>query len=215
MKRLIRLLPLAALCVAILVAVPALASAKSKSTTCNGTLASGSYQKVVVPDGAVCFVETPVTIRGGLFIGSGATFVLGDEEQPGDNGTITGGVHATDAMNVQIHFMTINGGVDIKGGSGPFGGPFDVTFNTIEDSWINGGVGRVHPQPCERLCEPERQRARGPGRERVRDQHHPREPQLQRQLSGTSGRRLGGQPQSGHGLQDRPVRRALRRSKCI
>jgi hypothetical protein len=140
MKRLIRLLPLAALCVAILVAVPALASAKSKSTTCSGTLASGSYQKVVVPDGAVCFVETPVTIRGGLFIGSGATFVLGDEEQPGDNGTITGGVHATDAMNVQIHFMTINGGVDITGGSGPFGGPFDVTFNTIEDSWINGGV---------------------------------------------------------------------------
>jgi hypothetical protein len=139
-KRLIRLLPLAALCVAMLVAVPALASAKSKSTTCSGTLASGSYQMVVVPDGAVCFVETPVTIRNGLFVGSGATVVLGDEEQPGDNGTITGGVHATDAMNVQIHFMTINGGVDIQGGSGPFGGPFDVTWNTIEDSSINGGV---------------------------------------------------------------------------
>src|SRR2546430_11977033 len=42
-------------------------------------------------------------------------------------------------MNVQIHFSTINGGIDISGGSGPFGGPFDITWSTIEDSTINGG----------------------------------------------------------------------------
>jgi hypothetical protein len=140
MKRLIGLLPLLLLCAGVLVGLPALASAKPNTTTCTGTLAAGSYQKVVVPDDAVCFAETPVTIRGGLFIGSGATFVLGDEEHPGDNGTITGGVHATGAMNVQIHFMRIDGGVDIQGGAGPFGGPFGVTWNTIEDSWINGTV---------------------------------------------------------------------------
>ena len=35
---------------------------------------------------------------------------------------------------------TINGAVNLTGGSGPFGGPFDVTFNTIEDSVINGAV---------------------------------------------------------------------------
>jgi hypothetical protein len=81
-----------------------------------------------------------VTIRGGLFVSPGATFVLGSEENPGDNGTISGGVHATHAASVQIHFMTINGGVDIHGGSGPFGGPFDITWNTIEDSHINGGA---------------------------------------------------------------------------
>ena len=140
MKRLLYVLPAAALCAVLLVAVPALADAKSKTTTCDGTLASGSYQKVVVPAGAVCFAETPVTIKGGLFIGEGATFVLGDQEHPGDNGTISGGVHAADAMNVQIHFMTISGGIDIRGGSGPVGGPFDLTWNTIEDSWINGKV---------------------------------------------------------------------------
>jgi len=57
-----------------------------------------------------------------------------------NTGTINGGVHATDAMNVQIHFATVNGGVDILGGAGPFGGPFDVTFDTIEDSRINDGA---------------------------------------------------------------------------
>jgi hypothetical protein len=88
----------------------------------------------------VCFAETPTTIRGGLFIGSGATFVLGDEEHPGDNGTITGGVHAAGAASVQIHFMHVSGGVDIHGGAGPFGGPFGITWNAIEDNWINGGA---------------------------------------------------------------------------
>ena len=48
-------------------------------------------------------------------------------------------MHATNAMTVEIHFSTINGGVNIQGGSGPFGGPFEVTFNTVEDSTINGG----------------------------------------------------------------------------
>ena len=93
-----------------------------------------------MPAGATCLSDGPVTIRNGLLIEPGATFVLGSEEAPGNNGTISGGVHATDAANVQLHFVTINGGVDISGGSGPFGGPFDITWNTIEDSQINGGV---------------------------------------------------------------------------
>jgi len=41
---------------------------------------------------------------------------------------------------VQLHFVTINGGIDVSGGSGAFGGPFGITWNTIEDSRINGGV---------------------------------------------------------------------------
>src|SRR5205809_798677 len=64
----------------------------------------------------------------------------GSEENPVDTGTISGGVHATDPMNLQIHFTTINGGIESHGGSGPFGGPFDVTWNAIEDSRINGSV---------------------------------------------------------------------------
>jgi hypothetical protein len=139
MRGLIRLLCGAALIGALAVTVPGVAGAAS-ATTCTGELAAGTYQKVIVPEGAACLSNGPVIIRGGLFIEAGATFVLGSEENPVDTGTISGGVHATDAASVQIHFTTINGGVDVHGGSGPFGGPFDITWNTIEDSRINGGA---------------------------------------------------------------------------
>jgi hypothetical protein len=79
-----------------------------------------------------------VTIHAGLFVQQGGTLALGSEENPVHTATINGGVHATNAMSVQIHFSTINGGIDIHGGSGPFGGPFEVTWNTIEDSTVNG-----------------------------------------------------------------------------
>lgn len=103
-------------------------------------LPSGTYNRLVVSEGTVCVSEGPLTIRGGLFIEQGATFVLGSEESPGSTGTISGGVHATDAASVQIHFATINGGIDLRGGAGPFGAPFDVTWNAIEDNRINGGA---------------------------------------------------------------------------
>ena len=35
---------------------------------------------------------------------------------------------------------TINGGLEVIGGAGPFGGPFGVTFNAIEDNVIHGGA---------------------------------------------------------------------------
>ena len=136
------LLGLAAVAAAAFFAVPAGAS-PSGTTTCTDVLAPGTYQRVVVPAGAVCLSDGPITIRSGLFIQEGATFVLGDEEHPGDNGTIGGGVHSTNAANVQLHFVTVNGGVDLRGGAGPFGPPFDVTWNTIEDSTINGGVNEI------------------------------------------------------------------------
>jgi hypothetical protein len=126
---------------AALLSVGLMGSAEASSvTTCTGELAPGTYGKVIVPAGAVCFSEGPVTIRGGLFILTGATFVLGSEQNPVPTGTISGGVHATNPMNLQIHFTTINGGVVSHGGSGPFGGPFDVTWTTIEDSTIHGVV---------------------------------------------------------------------------
>ncbi len=125
---------------ALVVVVPSL-GASGNTTTCTDSLAPGSYGRVVVPDGAVCIIEEgPITIRGGLSIGAGATFVLGSEENAAHTGTISGGVRATDAASVQIHFTTVNGGIDIHGGSGPFGGPFEVTFTTIEDSVVNGSV---------------------------------------------------------------------------
>src|SRR3954451_10003868 len=120
--------------------VSAANAAAAKVTNCTDFLAPGTYQRVVVPAGASCFSDGGVTIRGGLYVQPGATFVLGSEEAPGDNGTISGGVHATNPANLQIHFMTINGGIESQGGSGAFGGPFDITWTTIEDSQINGGV---------------------------------------------------------------------------
>jgi hypothetical protein len=140
MQRVIRLLGLAALVAAACVALPTIAGAGSPATSCDGTLAAGTYQRVVVPADAVCLSEGPVTIRGGLYIQHGATFVLGSEENPVNTGTISGGVHATSAASVQIHFTTINGGLDVRGGSGPVGGPFDITWNAIEDNRINGGA---------------------------------------------------------------------------
>ena len=116
------------------------AGAAEGTTTCTGELAAGTYGKVVVPAGAACFSAGPVTIRGGLFVEPGATLVFGDEGSPVHTATISGGVHATNAASVQIHFSTINGGIDVHGGSGPFGGPFEVTWNAIEDNVINGGA---------------------------------------------------------------------------
>ena len=143
MQRLIRLLGLGMVAAAVSVTLPALAGAGSPRTSCNGLLAAGTYQRVVVPADAVCLSEGPVTIRGGLYVQHGATFVLGSEENPVPTGTISGGVHATNAASVQIHFTTINGGVDIRGGFGPVGGPFDITWNAIEDNRINGGITMV------------------------------------------------------------------------
>jgi hypothetical protein len=135
-----RIRVLVTLGVALLVVLPSSALAGPKATTCTGGLAPGSYDKVVVPEGAACLSEGPVTIRGGLSIEQGATFVLGNEEKPGNTGTISGGVDATNPASVQIHFTTINGGIDVHGGSGPFGGPFEITWNAIEDNRINGGA---------------------------------------------------------------------------
>jgi hypothetical protein len=113
------------------------------ATECTGKLASGTYQRVVVPEGAVCQSKGPVRIHAGLWIEAGATFVLGSEQSGWTTGTISGGVHAVDPASVQIHFATINGGIDIRGGSGPFGDPFDVTWNAIEDNVIHGATSVV------------------------------------------------------------------------
>jgi hypothetical protein len=140
MRRLTRVLWAGSLGAALIAGMAMPASAASGTTTCTGALAPGTYGRVVVPNGAQCLSDGPVTIKSGLFVQPGATFVLGSEEHPGNNGTISGGVHATDPASVQIHFMRINGGLAITGGSGPFGGPFGITWNAIEDNQINGGA---------------------------------------------------------------------------
>jgi 5'-nucleotidase len=119
----------------------AVSSSAATATTCTDTLAPGTYGAVTVPAAATCIImEGPITIRGGLSVGEGATFVFSSEETPDVTATISGGVVSSNALSVQIHFATINGGVSLQGGAGPFGGPFDVTWNTLEDNQINGAV---------------------------------------------------------------------------
>jgi hypothetical protein len=141
MRKLVGVLGAAMLVAGLLVGLESAAgAAPAFGSTCTGTLAPGTYIRLTVPDGATCIGTGPITVVAGLTVGNGATFVLGSEEAPGNNGVINGGVRATNPANLQIHFMTINGGIVSHGGSGPFGPPFDVTFTTIEDSTINGGV---------------------------------------------------------------------------
>jgi hypothetical protein len=143
MRRLLVVLSVAVLgTLALTVSSPA-----ATATSCTDTLAPGTYGVVTVPAGATCIIsEGPLTIRGGLSVGEGAIFIFGDEESPNVNATISGGVVAFDANSVQIHFSTLNGGVVLDGGSGPFPGPFDFgggfapTWNTLEDNTINGTV---------------------------------------------------------------------------
>lgn len=133
---------LAVLAVALLAALAVtVSSPAATATTCTDTLAPGTYGAVTVPAGATCLIfEGPITIRGGVSVGEGATFVFGSEDTPEVTATISGGVRSSNAMSVQVHFSTINGGVDLEGGAGPFGGPFDITWNTLEDNRINGTV---------------------------------------------------------------------------
>lgn len=132
----------AALVVAALASLAvSVSSSAATATACTDTLAPGTYGAVTVPAGAICIVTAgPITIRGGLYVGEGATFVFSSEDTPDVSATISGGVRSSNAASVQIHFSTINGGVDLEGGAGPFGDPFDVTWNTLEDNRINGSV---------------------------------------------------------------------------
>jgi hypothetical protein len=102
-------------------------------STCNGTLASGKYHKLVVPAGAICDgTEANINVRGGVRVHEGGTFILGSEELGADTGKIRGGVRANDAASLQVHFAHIKGGVRMRGGNG--------VFSTVEDSVIRGGA---------------------------------------------------------------------------
>ncbi len=96
---------------------------------------------------------------------------------------------------MQIHFATINGGLEIQGGSGPLGGPFDVTFNAIEDNQINGGVtiegydgfwqGFIRNRVNGAVVFDEN--VRRPRRQRGRLEQHPRQPGLHGELACPAG----------------------------
>ena len=75
------------------------------NSTCTGTLASGSYHRLVVPSGETCDgTEARIDVRGGVRVGDGASFILGADPGEGgltDTGTIRGGVRANDPASLQ------------------------------------------------------------------------------------------------------------------
>jgi hypothetical protein len=111
---------------------PSTAFAAPKASTCTGTLASGSYHKLVVPAGETCDgTEANIDVRGGVRVGEGATFILGSEEST-DTSTIRGGVRANAPASLQLHLAHVSGGVRMNGGNG--------FFSTVEDNVIRGGA---------------------------------------------------------------------------
>jgi hypothetical protein len=126
------LLSVSMLSTAAVVAGFSAAASAGAAYSCTGTLASGTYHKIIVPAGETCDgTDASVVVRGGVYVGPGATFVLGSEEG-GSTGTISGGVVANDASSVQLHFARVDGGVSIQGGNG--------FFSTVEDNVIHGGA---------------------------------------------------------------------------
>jgi hypothetical protein len=122
-----------ALATAALMAGAPTALAGHHGFACTGTLESGKYHKLVVPAGATCDgTEANIVVRGGVRVGEGATFILGNEELGADTGRIRGGVRADSPASLQLHFAHVNGGVRMHGGNG--------FFSTVEDNVIHGGA---------------------------------------------------------------------------
>jgi hypothetical protein len=110
----------------------ALAHEKNEKTKCTGTLASGTYGKLVVPVGATCDgTQAKIKVRDGVKVHEGGTFILGSELST-DTGKIRDGIRALAPASLQVHFAHIKGGVYMHGGNG--------FFSTVEDSVIHGGA---------------------------------------------------------------------------
>jgi hypothetical protein len=86
------------------------AGAAGKTTTqCDGTL-SGTYDKVVVPNGATCVLDG-ATINGSLTVGSGSSLYS-------TSSTISGNVTSRDAVTVRLLDTDLGHNVMISGTSG-------------------------------------------------------------------------------------------------
>jgi len=120
---------------AVIIAVGASsAGAAPDAFICTGNLASGTYKAIIVPKDATCDgTNATITVRGGVTVREGGTFILGSEGGTG-GGTISGGVDARFAADVELYSVQVNGGVSIRGG-----GLLSLSA-VVEDSDINGGA---------------------------------------------------------------------------
>jgi hypothetical protein len=117
---------------AVMLAASAAGAAPTLRCDSSKKLKSGKYSKIIVPAGETCNgTKATIRVTGNVKVESGATFVLGNEENAG-GGKIDGSVKAKDAASVQLHFAKVGGSVAIEGGTG--------FFSTVEDNVIRGGA---------------------------------------------------------------------------
>jgi hypothetical protein len=129
-------------CAAAASAAPAAIAA---STTCEGELAGGSYDDVVVPPRATCSLFG-ATVAQTVSVGRNATL-------NGGFVTIGGSLVAADAKNVRLTGFSVVGDVTIRGGgevtiaSSTVAGVVDVSgvngFIAIIDNGSPGALGRI------------------------------------------------------------------------
>ncbi len=109
MKRTIVAVLSGAACVAAM-AGPAMASTpNATTTTCTGTL-TGSYDRVVVPDGATCTLHG-ATVTGNITVGIGSSLYT-------MNSTIGGNVMSRNAATVRLINTSIGHNVMVRGTTG-------------------------------------------------------------------------------------------------
>ena len=113
-------------------------------------------EKITVPAGATCDgTNATFTVRGGVRVRRGATFILGSEGNSG-GGTISGGVRANDAASVQLHFARVSGAVRIVAGMGS-PRPSRTTSSTVaRGSVTTAGSGSASSatSPAKPTCWP-------------------------------------------------------------
>lgn len=99
-------------------------------------------------DGPAPSCTRSITISGGVAVKPGGSLILGDGEGsgcvPNTHTVVNGGLHANGAIDLIIHGVVVNGGLDSMGGGdgGPcnFASPTGPVYATVEDSQVNGGL---------------------------------------------------------------------------
>jgi len=115
------------------VLLPFMPLASADDTTCIGTLASGTYDNVIVPAGFFCEFASGVTVNGNVNVESNA-FLLSF-----DANTVNGDVNVASGASVHFHSLTLGGNVE--------GSNCDLIF--IDDS--DTTIGNVKSDGCSRV----------------------------------------------------------------
>jgi hypothetical protein len=120
------------------------------TTKCTGVLPAGTYEKVVVPSGKTCTINSSVVLQGDVVVNSNATlhdlgariqgnllagtgshlFVSPSNGYSGTNARIEGNVSANGANQVGIDQARVDGNLSVKNSTGDV----SITRNVVGDN---------------------------------------------------------------------------------